>query len=64
MATVFQTGDELPIAEKDDVIHDENLGIDRKIFAGQPVPPDLVDAYNAGKSGGSKSSSAAKKDDD
>jgi hypothetical protein len=22
------------------------LNIDRKVFAGQPVPPDLVDAYN------------------
>lgn len=33
------------IANKDIIVHDEQLGIDRKLFAGQPVPPDLVDAY-------------------
>lgn len=35
------------IATEDRVVHDEQLGIDRKIVAGQPVPPDLVDAYEA-----------------
>ena len=33
------------IASSDEVVHDEALGIDRKVLAGQPVPPDLVDAY-------------------
>ena len=38
------------IATHDVIVHDENLGIDRKVFAGQPVPPDLVEAYE--KAGG------------
>lgn len=33
------------IATSDLVVHDEALEIDRKIIAGQPVPPDLLDAY-------------------
>jgi hypothetical protein len=60
MATVFQTGDELPVADKDDILRDPNNGTDRKIFAGQPVPADLVDVYN--EKHGSKRT-AAKKDD-
>lgn len=35
-----------PVATKDVVVHDEDMGIDRKVFAGQSVPPDLIDAYN------------------
>jgi hypothetical protein len=33
------------IAEKDAVVHDDNLGFDRQILAGQPVPPELTQAY-------------------
>ena len=33
------------IATKDVVVHDDAIGIDRKLFAGQPVPPNLVDTY-------------------
>lgn len=33
------------IATRDVIVHDPNLDIDRKVFAGQAVPPDLVDAY-------------------
>jgi hypothetical protein len=36
------------IATEDAIVHDDVLGIDRKVFAGQPVPPDLVDAYKGG----------------
>jgi hypothetical protein len=36
------------IATEDKIVHDDALNIDRKVFAGQPVPPDLVDAYNGG----------------
>lgn len=35
------------VATEDIVVHDDNLGIDRKLVAGQPVPPDLADAYRA-----------------
>lgn len=35
------------IAAKTLVVHDEAIGIDRQLIAGQPVPPDLVDAYHA-----------------
>jgi hypothetical protein len=34
------------IATDDRIVHDKALGIDRKVLAGQPVPPELVDAYN------------------
>jgi hypothetical protein len=37
----------LPIAVRDMVVHDDNIGIDRQIKGGQAVPPDLIDAYNA-----------------
>jgi hypothetical protein len=33
------------IASEDLTVDDENLGIKRKIFAGDRVPPDLVEAY-------------------
>lgn len=33
------------IATEDQIVHDDALGIDRKLVAGQPVPPDLVEAY-------------------
>lgn len=35
------------IAKESVVVHDDLLGIDRHVFAGQPVPADLVGAYNA-----------------
>lgn len=35
------------IATETVVVDDENLGIKRKVILGQPVPPDLVDAYRA-----------------
>jgi uncharacterized small protein (DUF1192 family) len=41
------------IATEDLVVHDEVLGIDRKIVAGQPVPPDLIEPYR--KAGGEAS---------
>lgn len=33
------------IAKQDCIVHDNDLQIDRQIIAGQPVPPDLLDAY-------------------
>lgn len=33
------------IAVKTVVVHDDQLGIDRKVIVGQPVPPDLVEPY-------------------
>lgn len=50
------------IASKDVVVHDDTLNIDRKVVAGQPVPPDLVDAYESEV--GSKKSSKSDKDPD
>ncbi len=35
------------IAAETVVVHDDNLGIDRKVIGGLPVPPDLLDAYRA-----------------
>ena len=57
------TNDPPVIAEKDAVVYDDALEIKRKVFAGQPVPPDLVEAYGAeaGKSE-SKKPAAAKAD--
>lgn len=54
---VIQDVSDLPIAKEDLIVHDEQLGIDRKVFAGQPVPADLVDAYE-------KATGTGKKDDD
>lgn len=34
------------IAEQDLEVHDPIFGFNRLIFAGQPVPGDLEDAYN------------------
>jgi hypothetical protein len=34
------------IAAENVIVHDDNLEIDRIVIAGQPVPPDLVDAYH------------------
>jgi hypothetical protein len=45
------------IAKEDVVVHDPNLGIDRKLIAGQPVPPDLVDVYRKETGDGSGSRS-------
>jgi hypothetical protein len=35
------------IATENLIVRDEALNIDRQLIAGQPVPPDLVDAYRA-----------------
>jgi hypothetical protein len=35
------------IATESTIVHDPVLDIDRQIMAGQPVPPDLIDAYKA-----------------
>jgi hypothetical protein len=35
------------IATETKIVHDPVLDIDRQVIAGQPVPPDLVDAYQA-----------------
>jgi hypothetical protein len=35
------------IATETKIVHDPVLDIDRQVIAGQPVPPDLVDAYKA-----------------
>jgi hypothetical protein len=41
------------IASETVIVPDDALGIERMVIAGQPVPPDLVDAYQK-KVGGSK----------
>jgi hypothetical protein len=33
------------IATETKIVHDPVLDIDRQVIAGQPVPPDLVEAY-------------------
>lgn len=35
------------IATENLIVHDDLMGIDRQLIAGQPVPPDLIDAYRA-----------------
>lgn len=35
------------IATESLIVHDDALNIDRQLIAGQPVPPDLIDAYRA-----------------
>lgn len=50
------------IASESCIVHDDALGIDRQIVAGQPVPPDLVDAYQA-KTGDTSASAAPTVDD-
>jgi hypothetical protein len=34
------------IAKTDQVVHDQVMGTDRQVLAGQPVPPELLDAYH------------------
>jgi hypothetical protein len=34
------------IAKTDQVVRDQVMGIDRQVLAGQPVPPELLDAYH------------------
>lgn len=33
------------IASETQIVHDDTLNIDRQVLAGQPVPPDLLEAY-------------------
>jgi hypothetical protein len=56
------TESDLPIAKEDEVLHDENLGIDRKIFGGQRVPGDLLAAYEE-KHGKTEETEAVEKRD-
>jgi hypothetical protein len=35
------------IATETKIVHDPDLDIDRLVLAGQPVPPDLVEAYTS-----------------
>lgn len=35
------------IATENHTVFDPNIGIKRKVFAGQPVPPDLIGPYRA-----------------
>lgn len=43
------------IAKTDQVVHDPAMGTDRQVLAGQPVPPELLDAYR--EAGGETSES-------
>lgn len=43
--------DDVVIAGKTRLVFDKAMGIHRRVIKGQPVPPDLVDAYNSGKGG-------------
>jgi hypothetical protein len=36
--------DRQKIADKTHIVRDPNTGVTRQIIAGQPIPPDLVDA--------------------
>jgi hypothetical protein len=36
---------QLPVPSEDLIVKD-HVGVERKLFAGQPVPRDLLDAYN------------------
>lgn len=51
----------LVIAEHDAVVTDEQYGFDRQIVAGQPVPPELEEAYK--KAPKKQASSSAKSGD-
>ena len=57
----FIPEEDLPVAKETVVVHDEALGIDRRVLEGKPVPPDLVEAYE--KATGAKRPSRAKKDE-
>jgi hypothetical protein len=52
----------LPVATRDVIVHDDALDIDRQLLAGQPVPPELIDAYQA-KVGDTGSRAEAGRDD-
>jgi hypothetical protein len=52
----------LPVAIRDVIVHDDALDIDRQLLAGQPVPPELIDAYQA-KVGDTGSRAEAGRDD-
>lgn len=46
---VFYTEADLPLADKDTTVKQKiqhGVEIERKVFAGTRVPPDLIDAYN------------------
>lgn len=34
-----------PTATHTKIVRDDSIGIDRRVVAGQPIPPDLVEAY-------------------
>jgi hypothetical protein len=34
-----------PIASEDKIVHDDNIGIDRVVRAGDVIPPDLIRSY-------------------
>jgi hypothetical protein len=50
------------VATRDVIVHDDALDIDRQLLAGQPVPPELIDAYQA-KVGDTGSRAEAGRDD-
>jgi pyruvate/2-oxoglutarate dehydrogenase complex dihydrolipoamide acyltransferase (E2) component len=47
-ATFYSLGD-LPVAKEDKVVDIQLAGVtvQRKVIAGSPIPPDLIDAYNS-----------------
>ncbi len=62
----FYTESDLPLADRDQVVTqviEHGVEINRKVFAGQRVPPDLIEAYEAANST-SKSKPAAKRASD
>lgn len=60
----FYTESDLPLADRDCVVTqiiEHGVEINRKVFAGQRVPPDLIDAYEkAGKSRAKPSTGGSK----
>ena len=48
------------IATETTVIHDDAIGIDRRVIEGAPVPPDLVEAYESSRSGGGSRQASGK----
>jgi hypothetical protein len=61
-----QSSADLPVPTSETIVHDDVLGIDRKVFPDQPVPPDLVEAYEKSQGKGSSAKSERKdaKDED